>query len=298
MKQNLALGFIKPHAAKSASVWEWVRTRLEQQSIRISMETIVSGPEIGARGLIDRHYSVIAKIGGCADPRELEMNDTACAAFRKAFGLSWTEACGRDLVFSGMEAVKRLNVNARELMAQWATVKAEKIGPGFYAARVEGIIVLNGFYPSIREIYTDRDGVVRCFLMEFDGDMLPWKRFRADVIGATDPSRAVAGSIRGDLLNSAADFGLAMSARDNVIHASASPFEAFAERAIWLPAFSPDRDPLVKALAGSGMRVAGLSALVARNPVIAANGKTASLIDHLEDLDTTEAATFIRHLNG
>lgn len=298
MKQNLALGFIKPHAAKSVSLWAWVKSRLEQHAIRVSMDTVVSGPDIRAKGLIDRHYSVIAKVGGCVDPRGLEMNDPACWAFHQAFRLSWSEACGKDVVCSGMAALTRLKVNARELMARWAAVKAEKIGPGFYAARVDGVIVLNGFYPSIREIYTDEEGYIRCFLMEFDGDVLPWKRFRADVIGATDPSRAVEGSIRGDLMKAQQEFGLAMNSRDNVIHASASPFEAFAERGIWLPAFNTEGDPLVKSLAGSGYGPTELAALIARNPIVAWNGKKASVIDHLEDLDTPESAALIRRLGA
>lgn len=298
MKENLALGFIKPHAAASASVWEWVRERLGERAIRISRETVVTGPEIRDKGLIDRHYSVIAKVGGCAEPLSLELNDQACAAFQKVFGLSWTEACGKNRVFSGMAAVKRLKVDARALMARWAQVKAEKIAPGFYAAMVDGVYVLNGFYPSIREIYTQEESTIRCFLMEFDGEVLPWKAFRAEVIGATDPAKAVAGSIRGDVLKGQLAFGLALNSRDNVIHASASPFEAFAERAIWLPAFDAANDPLVKALAGCGTGPAELAELAARNPVVALEGKVASVIDHLEDIDTPAAALLIRRLRS
>lgn len=294
MTTNLALGFIKPHAATSASVWDWVRTALEQRGIRVFAETVVTGPEIREKGLIDRHYTVIARVGGCSCPQTLELNDTTLAAFQNAFGLSWSQAAGRNLLFSGLAALQKLNVTPAALMGLWAAAKTAKIGPGFYAATIQGILVLNGFYPSIREIYTTDDAMIRCFLLEFDGGVLPWKRFRAEVIGATDPAKAVATSIRGTLFQRRGEFGLAMDARDNVIHASASPFEAMTERAIWMPGFNLAADPLWQALAGSGISQSALATLAGQNPVVTLDGQTASAIDHMEDTDTPRTATLVR----
>jgi hypothetical protein len=293
MKHNLALGFIKPHASKSLATWESVRSALERQGVRVYAETWVSAEAIRERGLIDRHYAVIARIGGGSDPTSLELDDQARSAFQAAFGIAWDEACTRGGVFSGMEALRRLKVTAKDLMAAWSKTKASKIGPGFYAASIEGVYVLNGFYPSIREIYTEDGAGIRCFLMEFDGETLSWKAFRANVIGATDPAKAAAGSVRGELLRRQEEFGLQLNARDNVIHASASPFEALMERLIWLPGFDPAADPLVKAVAGSGITVGMLSELARRNPILNRGGKTASAIDLLEDIDTPEAASII-----
>lgn len=293
MKQNLALGFIKPHASKSSATWEWVRAALERQGVRVYAETAVSAETIREKGLIDRHYAVIARIGGCSNPAALELDDQARLAFQTAFGVAWRDACEQACVFSGMEALRRLHVTAKQLMAAWAKTKAQKVGPGFYAASIDGVFVLNGFYPSIREIYTEEGAGIRCFLMEFDGETLPWKVFRANVIGATDPIKAAAGSIRGELLRRQHEFGLQLSSRDNVIHASASPFEALMERLIWLPGFDPAVDPLVKAVAGAGVTVGMLSDLARRNPIIERGGKAASAIDHLEDVDTPEAAAII-----
>lgn len=293
---NLALGFIKPHAAQSVKLWDWVRAALEQQGTRISGDTVVTGPEIREQGLIDRHYSVIARVGGCADPSTLELNDKSLAAFESAFGMTWGQAGDRKLLFSGMSALGKLNITPAALMGLWAGVKPAKIGAGFYAASIQGIIVLNGFYPSIREIYTTDSALIRCFLIEFDGTVLPWKRFRTEVIGATDPAKAETGSIRGTLYNRCGEFGLTMNARDNVIHASASPFEAMMERSIWMPRLNPDADPLWKALANSGITRSALTNLAANNPVVTLNGQTASAIDHMEDTDTPETATIIRRL--
>jgi len=294
MTKNLALGFIKPHASKSEPTWNWIRATLEQRGIHVFTETIVTGPEIREKGLIDRHYTVIARVGGCQNPRTLELNDKALSAFQAAFGLPWSQALDRNLLFSGMTALKQLNVTPSALMGLWAAVKPVKIGAGFYAATIQEIHILNGFYPSIREIYTTNDAVIRCFLLEFDGDVLPWKSFRADVIGATDPTKALANSIRGTLFSRRQEFGLTMNARDNVIHASASPFEAMMERSIWMPGFNLAADPLWLALEGSGISQPSLTALACHNPVFSLDGQTASAIDHIEDTDTPRTAAMIR----
>ena len=296
MIRNLALGFIKPHAAKSAATWDWIRATLARRGVAVSAERLVTGPEIWNNGLIDRHYTVIARIGGCTDPRVLELNDQARAAFLQAFGLSWQAAADRHLIFSGMAALTQLNVSPTALMTLWSGAKTAKIGPGFYAATIHGIYVLNGFYPSIREIYTEENGFIRCFLMEFYGEQLHWKQFRAEVIGATDPAKATSGSIRGTLFQRRQEFGLSMDSRDNVIHASASPFEAMTERSIWMPEFDLDLDPLMQELSGMGISPQKLAELACGNPVITLNGKTASAIDHLEDTDTPAAAALIRQM--
>lgn len=296
MTKNLALGFIKPHASKSVSSWNWIQTTLNQRGIRLSSETDVTGPQIRKQGLIDRHYNVIATIGGCQNPMDLALNDNTLLAFQNAFGLSWTQAHTQGLLFSGMAALKKMTLTPDALMGLWAATKTAKIGPGFYAATIQGIYVLNGFYPSIREIYTTDDVVIHCFLMEFDGDVLPWKTFRADVIGATDPAKAAPNSIRGALFQRRQELGLSMNARDNVIHASASPFEAMMERSVWMPSFATTDDPLWTALHGSGITLPALTNLANQNPTITLDGKTASAIDQLEDTDTPKTAALIRRM--
>ncbi len=55
-------------------------------------------------------------------------------------------------------------------------------------------------------------------------------------MGATDPSSAPPGSVRRTILDNYKQLGLKSKPNtgDNGVHASASPFEALAERANWL----------------------------------------------------------------
>jgi hypothetical protein len=121
------------------------------------------------------------------------------------------------------------------------------------------------------------------------------------VIGSTNPAAAEEQSIRGHLHDHAEAFGLRVDSRDNVIHASASPFEALCEARIWMPGWSLSRDPLWRRI----HRKAGLPAPAlaerlqdwhATNPTVTAAGRTAPLLDLLEDLDTPAAAAALLEL--
>ena len=67
-------------------------------------------------------------------------------------------------------------------------------------------------------------------------DTLSWKAFRDEVLGATDPKAAAAGSVRRVIYESYQSLDLPgrPNTGDNGVHASASPLEALAERANWL----------------------------------------------------------------
>merc|ERR1712129_535953 len=73
---------------------------------------------------------------------------------------------------------------------------------------------------------------------------------------------------------------------DNGVHASASPFEALAERANWLGA-SLSTDSFGKALIASGVPLKAIKAWT-DDPPVTFEGKKQSLFDLLEDLDGRE----------
>lgn len=293
---NQALGFIKPHAAASRPVWEAVRSQLEARGLRIHQERLLTGPEIRAGGLIDRHYAVIAQIGTCADPAQLPIDPRGLKTFAEAFGIAWTDAVANRRVISGLETGSRFQWSAPTLMSLWMKHKPVKLGGGFYAAYFpdQAVYVLNGFYPSIREIYTAESAQVRCFLLDFDAQQLSWQAFRDRVIGATDPARAEPDSIRGRLFRDGREYGVTLDFRDNVIHASASPLEAALEKSVWLPGFDPATDPLLQALEPDGWTWTDLIRLGRSNPLISVDGKSVPLIDAMENRDTDPVAEWIR----
>jgi nucleoside diphosphate kinase len=295
---NQALAFLKPHVVHHAGVVALVEELLDDAGIAIAMRRTWDAAEMRASGVVDRHYAANARTGTCLDPSLLPVDDAARQTFAEAFDVRWEDALASGRVVSGQVALDRLGLAAEELNARWAKHGARKIAGGIYVSDFadERLFVLNGFYPSLREIFTADGAMIEVMLLEFDAGHLSWKRFRDDVIGATNPAAADEHSIRGLLHDRQEDLGVVVSYRENVIHASASAFEALCEKTLWLPELPLARDPLWQALDGSGIRLDQLRAWREENPLVTLAGRTAALLDLLECLDTRPTSDRLREL--
>lgn len=102
----------------------------------------------------------------------------------------------------------------------------------------ESIYVINGFYMAMREKFTKPGASIHYYLVEWDSSKLSWEDFRGRVLGGTDPASAEPGSLRKKVLEQWQTLGLSSEPNvgDNGVHASASPFEALAERINWVGA--------------------------------------------------------------
>merc|ERR550525_108353 len=81
------------------------------------------------------------------------------------------------------------------------------------------------------------------------------------------------------------------------MHASASPFEAFAERNNWL-SVPIAQDQFGKQLLNSGLSESLIKAWSVDPQVYIAADKQGSIFDQLEDLDSKECLTKIRELSA
>mmetsp|Transcript_10848 Transcript_10848/g.36187 ORF Transcript_10848/g.36187 Transcript_10848/m.36187 type:complete len:155 (-) Transcript_10848:144-608(-) len=129
---------------------------------------------------------------------------------------------------------------------------------------------------------------------------LSWGDFRGKVLGATSPNEANPGSLRRLIFDDWKRLGLPAlpDTGDNGVHASASPFEAMAERLNWCGA-TVETDTF-----GKGLLAAGLSKKTimewTQDPQVNVGAGSASLFDSLEDLsadDCLEKAAAINLLN-
>lgn len=149
---------------------------------------------------------------------------------------------------------------------------------------------MNGFYMSMRSAYCNPGEKIRWYTVSWPSDSLSWEDFRGEVLGATDPSEAPKGSIRRVILDQYKKLGLATKPNtgDNGVHASASPFEALAERNNWLGK-SVEEDSYGKGLLAAGVPLETIAKWSGDCQVSVAgeteNGKTMSVFDTLEDLD-------------
>jgi nucleoside diphosphate kinase len=298
--RNRAFAFIKPHVVDNAKVCDYISGVWERHGIRVVAQGEITGEQIGAQGLIDKHYAVNATVGTTPDPSQLVLDAEAIANFERIFGESWEAACAANRVFSGVAMQERLGgISGDALIDRWMENGLEKVGGGLYVSyfKADDCYVLNGFYPSIREVFTAPGSRIAWALLEFDGAKLPWARFRGQVIGGTNPAAADPDSIRGYLHAHAAAFDVALSYRDNVIHASASPFEALVEQLVWLEGADMSADPLGEALVSRGMGPEAVLALRDNNPLVQVNGESGKLVDLAEDCDTPQVLALLASLS-
>jgi len=293
LQENLALVFIKPHACTPATL-KAVPDFLKEQGVRVLREGSVSADEIEKQGIIDSHYASIARVGMVRDMAALGLTASAAERFQAGYGVSLDEVMAAGQLHSAATGLEVLQVSPNELLDRCLAAGYEKLGPGLYAAKLDGpegkpIYVLNGFYARMREKFVAPGIVVNWFVVSFQEEELPWATFRGKVIGSTNPTDAVGGSLRAKIRDEWQALGLQAETnyQDNGVHASASPLEALRERKIWL-GDDPEADPFGAALVARGLDKELLMQLLENPQIDFGDGRCGSAFDLLEDVDTKE----------
>jgi len=289
-KESSAFVFVKPHAV-TEPVKALVKAKLGEAGISIVSEGEIAGPTIDEKMLIDTHYGAIAEKAVVLKPSQLSPSAKAIAEFEKTFGLPWSEAVAKGMVYNARDACAKLGIDGDGLDKKWATLKRGvnliKFGGGFYCGHVDGLYVINGFYMSMRGKFTKPEASIYYLLVEWPTASLAWEDFRGNVLGATNPKDAAPGSLRKLIANDWKALGLAAEpdTGDNGVHASASPFEALAERINWTGA-TVDTDAFGKAMLASGIPAKTVLAWTEDPQVPLPAGGKGSLFDALEDLSS------------
>lgn len=300
MTENQPFIFIKPHAFGNQSALEFIWRLFEEKGIRAIKKGTITGAEIRRGGLVDRHYSVNARVGTTRHPETLDIGEAGRQKFAAFSVEDWDQVIAQGRLVSGLVVQERLGGSAVKADEAWSSAeKRTKVAGGHYVAYSKklDLYILNGFYPVVRERYMADEASILYGIFCFSAPALTWKQFRQEVIGATNPAEAHPGSVRGYLFAHAAEFGLTVNNGDNVIHASASPFEALIEKNLWLKGFDSGTDPLYALLHKSGMDIAFIQKQYDSNPVVTLkNGRTGTLLDVLEDSDTNRVAEMLLEL--
>jgi len=285
-----AFVFIKPHAVTD-SVKKLVAERFSQEGIGIKSEGKITAETIDKDMLIDTHYGAIASRAMKQKPNELAVQQKAKDEFEKAFGLPWDEALSKGMVYNLVDGAAKLGCSMDDLGTKYDSLKKGKdlikFGGGFYCGKVDDIFVINGFYAKMRSQFTIPGECIYFYEVEWDPARLSWGDFRGKVLGGTDPKTADGSSLRHAIFKSWESLELKAEPNtgNNGLHASASPFEALAERANWLGK-SVEKDFYGKAMLASGIPMATIKAWF-EDPAVPYQGKKQSLFDLLEDLDSS-----------
>jgi len=295
-KTNSAFVFIKPHACKGTpgKVESLVEDSFKSAGIRVTSKGEMLAETIDKNMHIDTHYGAIASKAVKLQPKELNVPEKGKAAFQKMFGETWESAIAAGKVYNAKDGAAKLGIDSAGLNEKWSKLKRGtdliKFGGGFYCGKVDGIYVMNGFYMSMRAAYCNPGEKIQWYTVSWPADSLSWEGFRGEVLGATNPSEAPVGSIRRAILDKYKELGLKSKPNtgDNGVHASASPFEALAERVNWLGA-SVETDDFGKGMLAKKIPAETIAKWSGDCQVSVegetAPGKTMSVFDTLEDLD-------------
>lgn len=288
---NTALVFLKPHAVTPRAV-SLVKAKLVAAGCFVVRELVVGAADIDRLQLIDAHYGTLAQLAMATDPKTLALTPALKEKFAEVYGVEWDRA---PLMTNGeaLKAVAQLKgggVSGKELETMWRKGPFVKLSPGCYVARlvaddVPGLaqrtpFTLNGFYPAMREQFVAPGAQVHALVVSFSAEKLPWSSFRESVVGATDPSKASADSIRGAILSGWSALGLPFqpSMAANGCHASAGPLEGLKERLVWGAQDPSCSDASLAAdgfgaqLLACGVPAATLRRWLAENPIVKAPG--------------------------
>jgi len=306
-RKNTAFVFIKPHAV-TENTKSLVSDGLRAKGLTITKEGTLSAKQIDEGMLIDNHYYAIASKATILKPDQLNVPEEK---FKGKFGLGWKDALAKGVVYNAADACTELGLDASGLNKEWAKAKKAgkliKFGGGFYCGLIEiegkkPMYVFNGFFMSMRSDYVKPGAEIHYYVVEWDSKKLAWEDFRGAVLGPTDPADAPADSMRGLIYSKWQALGLASQPNVglNGVHASASPFEALAERMNWLGVSMKD-DEFAQSLVSAGISEATIKEWSV-DPVVTYGSDSLpikkSLFDSLEDTDSDMCIAQAMMING
>ena len=285
-----AFVFIKPHA-NTPQVRALCMSKFAEAGISVLGDGEITGPEIDSQGFIDQHYYAIASKATILKPKDLNV---PLDKFKENFSEDWPTVLAEERVFNAIDVQAKLGISPDELEEKWDKSNKVKFGGGFYCACIDTdkkIYTFNAFFMRMRGRFTAPNTSIHYFLVEFEPSILKWADFRALVLGPTDPAKAPTGSLRCSIYTEWQTLGLSEvpDTGNNGVHASASPFEGFAERVNWLK-IPISSDPFGSKLLAAGIDGATLKAWTVDPQVLTPGGSGAkkSLFDQLEDMDVKE----------
>ncbi|HOD26501.1 MAG: hypothetical protein ACOX59_01775 [Bacteroidales bacterium] len=300
--KNNALFFIKPEitradpAIRLKEVLTLILDKLAAFELRIHSIRILPAAYLKKHDLIRSHYGVISRV---ASEGAKTLGDEAKGRFREVFGLEPSEA----RILGGLEVLETYPFfNSRSLDCLWQNGQNHKLAGGTYAEKwridSDTVYVLNAFHPRQLEHFTQPGRSI--VVMNISGDT-DWSDLRNSFAGATNPQKAMPGSLRNDLCLRARELGLGeISQSQNGVHLSAGPVEALLE----LQRFESDLDrdkallPFETFPFGRQLLTVfeQIPAKILNNEKINHQGKQVSIFDLTEEMNATEALSFLKGL--
>jgi len=294
METNQAVIFTKPlhHLGIDLTpkqLDQAVRSFFTEKGFGFLLSRPLTGADLAARDAIKEHYLMYSR-AACADT--VEITTAGKEKFEAAFGKTWDDemAAGHIMTTKRLLAEKGLDVHG--LFDRWnrqfTARKTAKLQDGMIMAWMNDLeaYCINAFYPAMEANFYNPLTQIDYHVVEFDPAQVSWERFRRNVLGSTDASKADPDSFRGQLY---AEYKVDFPGRDNFVHGSAGPLEGFVERVIHEPDFLMPDNPVGRYLAGKGVTIESFKKWKAGQSLSAIG----ELFDATEEKDTGEVLAIL-----
>jgi hypothetical protein len=227
------------------------------------------------------------------------MSEGAKEKFQELFSKSVNDAN----VLGGLEFLEKypeFTPTSLDYLCQ--NIGSKKLAGGTYVVEVklddETVYLINGFHGRQLKQFTDAGKSIIVMSLSTDTD---WSTARSNFIGATDPTKANAGSLRREFLENKDRLGLPdVSQGANGVHLSAGPVEALVELQRYNSNFSSGEAKAFtefafgKQLAEAFDENAVQSIVQNKNVDVA--GKATSVFDLTEEKNSSEALAMLKEL--
>jgi hypothetical protein len=272
-----------------SAVWDLFASSFASYDVTVHRIKIMTGPELDQAGLMQQHYGVINQISRLGRPALTEAAETSLGGVLSNLPADAEVLGGHQF----LEQYPEFSPFALAMLFSNASVS--RLGPGTYAApvRIDGasVVILNGFHPRQLSFFTADDAVCAFLHASSPTD---WEVLRSELIGATDPSQADAGSLRGTLYADPAAYGLtAVNSNFNGVHMSAGPLEGLGELDRFFGEVQPLADwSFAQTLTAAGATPDAITEFL-ENPVIQTDGERGTAFDLTEGMNPDPAAKLL-----
>jgi len=302
VKSNQFLFFIKPEITvksdniKLDEILKLIFAKIGEFGFSVHDVKVLTAKYLDQFNIIAQHYGVINQIASNA---VANMSEGAKDKFNELYGKSVNEA----QVLGGLEFLEKypeFTANTLDYLCQ--NLGSKKLAGGTYVVEVklddEMVYVINGFHGRQLSQFIEQGRSIIVMSLSSDTD---WSNARSNFIGATDPSKANAGSLRRAFLDNKDQLGLPdVSQGANGVHLSAGPVEALVELQRYNSNFSTGEAKAFtefsfgKQLADA-FTADAVSAIV-KNSNVDVDGKSTSVFDLTEEKNANEALELLKPL--
>lgn len=287
---------------------------LVEHDIHVIATGVCYGTDLRSRGVLDAQYKTLHEYAHI-QPSALQLSSEELSLVRRKLGISWSDAQVQYTVINAATAMTSLDISPLDLaniINNSAKAIHFRVRKGLHITKLDrdstvstplegkvlkSMIIINAFYPGLREHYYADDFSTTYMLIEWDVKKMDWSELHLNVLGNDNPALALSDSIRGRIYSNWTRLRLQSepSRSDNVLHCSASAFEGTVDRLLWVKGSMLFTDLFGSRLMTARFHSAYIKQWLA-NPVVSFNGQDQLLLELLHYKSSSGCIVILKQL--